>query len=158
MLKNLIKRARKSNKGFTLVELIVVIVILAIIIGVTIGGIYKYVGQSRVNTDKNNISAIESALSTLATDDSIQGGSATITVNKDSAPTYTPGSPDILSDGSAETDVKAIVSGWDNFRAQSKPSYTITITSTEITEGEGADAHGTGVYNVTFKDNLDGDE
>ena len=31
---------KQSNKGFTLVELIVVIVILAILVGVTIGGIY----------------------------------------------------------------------------------------------------------------------
>ena len=29
-----------NNKGFTLVELIVVIVILAILVGVTLGGIY----------------------------------------------------------------------------------------------------------------------
>lgn len=31
---------KQANKGFTLVELIVVIVILAILVGVTIGGIY----------------------------------------------------------------------------------------------------------------------
>lgn len=31
----------KEDKGFTLVELIVVIVILVILIGVTIGGIYQ---------------------------------------------------------------------------------------------------------------------
>lgn len=31
---------KKKNKGFTLVELIVVIVILAILVGVTVGGIY----------------------------------------------------------------------------------------------------------------------
>ena len=38
-------RKKNSNKGFTLVELIVVIVILAILIGVTIDGIYQYVNQ-----------------------------------------------------------------------------------------------------------------
>lgn len=31
---------KNKNKGFSLVELIVVIVILAILVGVTIGGIY----------------------------------------------------------------------------------------------------------------------
>ena len=55
-----------NNKGFTLVELIVVIVILAILIGVTIGGIYMYVGQSRVATDEGNASSISGVLSTLA--------------------------------------------------------------------------------------------
>ena len=48
-----------KNRGFTLVELIVVIVILAILIGVTIGGIYMYVGKARENTDENNRSEIE---------------------------------------------------------------------------------------------------
>ena len=44
----------KENKGFSLVELIVVIVILAILIGVTIGGIYAYVNKARINTDIHN--------------------------------------------------------------------------------------------------------
>lgn len=65
MFKRLLKR--KSNKGFTLVELIIVIVILAILIGVTIGGIYRYVADARKNTDANNASAMQSVVSTLVT-------------------------------------------------------------------------------------------
>lgn len=62
------KRAtKKKSKGFTLVELIVVVVILAIIIGVAITGIYKYVQQSRVNTDLNNANAMQKVLGTLST-------------------------------------------------------------------------------------------
>ena len=67
-LKELRKKVRKNNKGFSLVELIVVIVILAILIGVTIGGIYQYVNKSRVNTDINNAASIQSTLSTIGTD------------------------------------------------------------------------------------------
>ena len=62
---------KKDNKGFTLVELIVVIVILAILIGVTIGGVYGYVNKSRINTDINNASAIASTLQVITTNSTI---------------------------------------------------------------------------------------
>lgn len=71
MIKRLKEKARKENKGFTLVELIVVIVILAILVGVTIGGIYGYVNKSRINTDINNASAIQSACAVIGTDKDI---------------------------------------------------------------------------------------
>ena len=61
----------KENKGFSLVELIVVIVILAVLIGVTIGGIYQYVNKARINTDINNASTIESGLASIATDNEV---------------------------------------------------------------------------------------
>lgn len=64
---NTLLEVRKENKGFTLVELIVVIVILAILVGVTIGGIYGYVNKSRINTDINNASAIQSACAVIGT-------------------------------------------------------------------------------------------
>lgn len=67
LLKNF-KKKKKNEKGFTLVELIVVIVILAILIGVSIGGLYSWVGKSRNNTDINNAAAIQGALSSLAAD------------------------------------------------------------------------------------------
>lgn len=66
MLEKRMKKGDK-NKGFTLVELIVVIVILAILVGVTIGGVYAYVGKSRINTDINNASSITSTLSVVTT-------------------------------------------------------------------------------------------
>ena len=78
MIKNWLKKKmeiinekKKNNEGFTLVELIVVIVILAILIGVTIGGIYMYVGQSKVNTDKNNASSIVSVCGTANADETV---------------------------------------------------------------------------------------
>ena len=61
----------KNDKGFTLVELIVVIVILAILIGVTIGGIYMYVGQSRTNIDVGNANSLTGVLSSLAVNDDV---------------------------------------------------------------------------------------
>ena len=90
-LKELRNKVRKNNKGFSLVELIVVIVILAILIGVTIGGIYQYVNKSRVNTDINNAASIQSVLSTVATDAEVNkafknaADNASVTITWDAA-------------------------------------------------------------------------
>ena len=56
----------KKNNGFTLIELIVVIVIMAILIGVTIGGIYMYVGKAKLNTDINNAANVEESVMACA--------------------------------------------------------------------------------------------
>lgn len=56
------QKIKNSNDGFSLVELIVVIVILSILIGVTIGGIYQYVNKARINTDIHNAQEIKTAL------------------------------------------------------------------------------------------------
>lgn len=49
----------KDNKGFTVMELIIVIVIIAILVGVTITGIMAYVNQARLNTDLSNASELQ---------------------------------------------------------------------------------------------------
>ena len=57
-----------NNKGFSLVELIFVIVILALLIGVTIGSIYRSDNQSRVTMDIDNASSIQSIIAPVDTD------------------------------------------------------------------------------------------
>ena len=73
---------RKRNSGFTLVELIVVIVILAILVGVTIGGIYMYVGKARVNTDINNAVTMEETISLIQTDEDLYKASLGMDTNE----------------------------------------------------------------------------
>ena len=59
----------KKNNGFTLVELIVAIVIIAILIGVSIGGIYTYIGQARKNTDIYNMRVTAEYLKNMSYED-----------------------------------------------------------------------------------------
>lgn len=55
--------AKKNNKGFSLVELIVVILIMAIIAVALAPQVMKWVGESKDSTDENNMATIKSAVS-----------------------------------------------------------------------------------------------
>ena len=52
----------KNNKGFSLVELIVVIAIMAVLVGVLAPQFIKYVESSRRSTDVSNAESIRSAV------------------------------------------------------------------------------------------------
>lgn len=55
-------KKKMNNKGFSLVELIIVIAIMAILVVVLAPQYLKYVERSRNSTDRDNATAIESAL------------------------------------------------------------------------------------------------
>ena len=58
----LMEKARKNNKGFSLVELIVVVLIIAIIAVALAPQVVKYVGKAKTNVEANNAATIKSAV------------------------------------------------------------------------------------------------
>ena len=58
----LMEKARKNNKGFSIVELIVVVLIIAIIAVALAPQVVKYVQKSRDNVALNNAATIKSAV------------------------------------------------------------------------------------------------
>ncbi len=69
---------KKDNKGFSLVELIVVILIMAVIAVALAPQVMKWVGTSKENTDKNNIGQIESAVNAGVADYMAQNNTAKV--------------------------------------------------------------------------------
>lgn len=60
---------KMNNKGFSLVELIVVIAIMAILVGVLAPSVIGQVEKSRVSKDEQNLEALASAVATSVTTD-----------------------------------------------------------------------------------------
>ena len=80
---------KKNNKGFSLVELIVVILIMAIIAVALAPQVMKWVDQSKVSTDVNNRANLKSAMDAAVADFFAEKGSFTtdLTIKVDKEPT-----------------------------------------------------------------------
>lgn len=59
---------KKNNKGFSLVELIIVIAIMAILAGALAPALIKYINKSRRSTDIQNADSLRTAIQTALSD------------------------------------------------------------------------------------------
>ena len=118
MLKFLNKK-KKDNKGFSLVELIIVVAIMAILVGLLAPQYIKYVEKSRKSADASNLSEMVNAVQVYAADaeSSLPVGTYTITIRKEA------------TDGGTTTDITgpaAGVTAVQNAVAATAPDYTNT--------------------------------
>lgn len=115
-----------NNKGFSLVELIIVIAIMAVLIGVLAPQYLKYVEKSRESADADSIQAVITALQVYASDvdNTTALTSGTILFNKNASPTVTTtNAATCLTDSSVTlSNVKL------NSAAYSGKTLTITVT------------------------------
>lgn len=76
---------KKNNKGFTLVELVIVVAILAILVGILAPQYTKYVERSRKAADSSNLEELVKGVKVAAADGKYDVAPAkfTITIDKD---------------------------------------------------------------------------
>ena len=104
------KASKKKNKGFSLVELIIVIAIMAILAGVLAPQFIKYIDNSKKSSDIQNAQMIASAVSAQVSEDAVKGYTS---FANGSEITYGTGTSDKISyqKVNATTSMKTVVGG-----------------------------------------------
>lgn len=101
---------KTNNKGFSLIELIIVIAIMAVLVAIIAPNLTKYLGKSKKNTDNKNKDEIESTLKTCLTDYDMENNA-------------------LIADGDTSTEVKI---KWQEASGTVTASVTAGITDSTV--------------------------
>ncbi len=95
MMKRICKK-NGSNKGFSLVELLIVVGIIAIIVAIVATGLLRYIEKSKIRKDVSNGTAIlDAAVTAINEPDAYREYMATTTVGSSTSYSLSPGKTNI---------------------------------------------------------------
>ena len=142
-----LKDRKKDNKGFTLVELVIVVAILAILVGILAPQYTKYVEKSRKSADASNLENMVKAVEVAAADasESIPAGKYTITIAQTGAVAITTAA---YKDGGTAPASTAVDNAIKEF--VDKDYATKTNTKSKKWSEAGDDAYSNGSISATI--------
>ena len=128
---------KMNNKGFSLIELIIVIAIMAVLVAIIAPNLTKYLGSSKTKTDKKNADEIASQLQTCITEyDTDQSTSLGASIGT--------GTMNIAWNGKTATSSNPADTTFDGI-------VNANITSDTKSKENGSNASATIAYNSTTK-------
>lgn len=150
------KQKTTTNKGFSLVELIVVIAIMAVLVAVLAPAMLRYVENSRKSNDAQTVAGVVSTVEAAIIDSAIPGGTYVITVDGTNGCVVTTGDTngdiqDAINDAyTTPGDIRITSNTWSNqgvvitFTVTNAGATTITYASPDET-GDDSFANYTGL-------------
>lgn len=124
------KQKSLTNKGFSLVELIIVIAIMAVLVGVLAPQFLKYVERSRKSTDVQNVQAIVTAVQTYAADPMATSkiATGTITLNNTSTAVTAACSDSATAAALTDAGINNVVLKSSEWYASGKTAVVLNVT------------------------------
>lgn len=119
---------KKNNKGFSLVELIVVVLIMAIIAVALAPQVTKWVENSRQATDIQTKDSVVSAFQMAALDKDVNGNAISVTITKDSV-TWSP------ENSTVQSKINAIYKVSDARCKSAKTTITVSMSAVGVVSG-----------------------
>ena len=128
------KREQKSltNKGFSLVELIIVVAIMAVLIGVLAPQYLRYVEKTRLQRDNSSIAEVANVIKMASAEEAVitQLATGSVTYNFSAAAGMTTVASTALDNEIKLTITPADVKMTSNTYSSTAPTLTVKINST----------------------------